>query len=210
MLRRKNNIKKLLCLTLLLSSFLCIGQTRDKGNIELTPIIGYSASYNIGSFIFGSSPSSGIHIGVYGNYYLNNRWSLQSGLLYQNMGTEKVKFFIFSDDYKEKSNYLTIPLIVNYHFGANRNWYFNYGVSLGFLTKIEGNYDDGNGYVDIIDIGNPIQFGLNSGIGYKFEISPNLTIVIDNYNMIGLTDTTDQRNAKNFYMSFNLGAVFKI
>lgn len=189
---------------------ICLGQTKEKGNIEITPVIGFSTSYNIGSFIFGSPPINGLQLGLYGNYYLNNRWSLKSGILYQRMGFNKVDFFIFSSDYKEKSNYITIPLTVNYHFGSNRNWYFNYGASLGFLTKIEGNYNDGNGYVDINNISNPIQFGINSGIGYKFNISPNLTMVIDNSNMIGLTDSTEQKNAKNFYMSFNLGFVIKI
>ena len=105
-----------------MSSFLCSGQTREKGNIELTPIVGYSASYQLDSFLFGSSSVSSIQLGIYGNYFFNNRWSLRTGLLYQKMGTNNVDFSIFTNEYSERTNYITVPLTLNYHFGTKRNW----------------------------------------------------------------------------------------
>lgn len=203
-------MKYLFCCGLLISSFLCIGQTREKSHIELTPIIGYSASYHIQAALFGSSSVSGIQLGINGNYYFNKKWSLRLGLLYQEMGTDKVGFSIFSDKYFEKTNYFTVPLTVNYHFGAKSNWYINYGLSIGILTKAEADYSNGNGFINIKNLANPIQFGINGGIGYKFQISSRFNLVIDNSNMIGLTDTIKQRSGKNFYMSLNLGIVFKI
>lgn len=203
-------MKYLICFGLLISSLLCNGQTREKGNIELTPIVGYSTSYQLDSFLFGSSAVSGIQLGIYGNYFFNNRWSLRTGLLYQKMGTNDVDFAIFSSEYSERTNYITVPLTVNYHFGTKRNWYVNYGIDVGFLTNAEANYNDGNGFVDINDLANSTQFGINGGIGYKFKISPNFLMVVENSNLIGLTDSTEQRSGKNFYMSFNIGAVIKI
>ena len=203
-------MKYLICFGLLIISLLCNGQTREKGNIELTPIIGYSASYQLDSFLFGSSSVSGIQTGIYGNYFLNSRWSLRTGLLYQKMGTNKVDFSIFTNEYSERTNYITVPLTVNYHFGTERKWYINYGIGIGFLTNAEANYNDGNGFVDINNLANPTQFLINGGIGYKFEIMPKFLVVVENSNLIGLTDTTEQRTGKNFYMSFNIGAVFKI
>ena len=203
-------MKYLICFGLLISSLLCNGQTREKGNIELTPIVGYSTSYQLDSFLFGSSAVSGIQLGIYGNYFFNNRWSLRTGLLYQKMGTNDVDFAIFSSEYSERTNYITVPLTVNYHFGTKRNWYVNYGIDVGFLTNAEANYNDGNGFVDINDLANSTRFGINGGIGYKFKISPNFLMVVENSNLIGLTDSTEQRSGKNFYMSFNIGAVIKI
>ena len=203
-------MKYLICFGLLISSLLCNGQTREKGNIELTPIVGYSTSYQLDSFLFGSSAVSGIQLGIYGNYFFNNRWSLRTGLLYQKMGTNDVDFAIFSSEYSERTNYITVPLTVNYHFGTKRNWYVNDGIGVGFLTNAEANYNDGNGFVDINDLANSTQFGINGGIGYKFKISPNFLMVVENSNLIGLTDSTEQRSGKNFYMSFNIGAVIKI
>ena len=85
----------------------------------------------------------------------------------------------------------------------------NFGIGVGFLTNTEANYNDGNGFVDINNLANSTQFGINGGIGYKFEISPKFLIVIENSNLIGLTDSTEQKSGKNFYMSLNCGAVFK-
>ena len=201
-------MKYLICFGLLISSLLCNGQTKEKGNIELTPIVGYSASYQLDSSYFGSSSVSGIQLGIYGNYYFNNRWSLRSGLLYQKMGTNNVDFAIFTNEYSERTNYITIPLTVNYHFGTKRIWFVNYGISVGFLTNAEANYNNGNGFVDINNLANSTQFGINGGIGYKFKISPNFLMVVENSNLIGLTYSTEQRSGKNFYMSFNIGAIF--
>jgi hypothetical protein len=203
-------MKNLLYFRLLLSSFLSFGQIREKGQIELSPIIGYSYSNQLQSFLFGASPVSGIQIGANGNYFLNDRWSLRSGLLLQKMGAGKVEFAIFNTEYSEKTSYITLPITINYHFGSNRNWYLNYGVSVGALTKAEADYYDGAGFVNIKDIANPIQFGINSGIGYKFEITPKFLVIIENSNMVGLTKTTEQKKGTNFYMSFNLGVVYSL
>ena len=203
-------MKHLLCFGILIISIICNGQTREKGNIELTPIIGYSASYQLDSFLFGSSSVSGIQLGAYGNYFFNNRWSIRSGLLYQSMGTNQMDFLIFTNEYSERTNYLTIPLTINYHFGKNRNWYINYGAGIGVLTNAKANYNDGNGYIDIDNLANSTQFGINGGIGYKFKIAPEFLVIVENSNFIGLTDSTEQKSGKNFYISFNLGAIFKI
>lgn len=199
-------MKYLLTLALLINCLLCTGQTREKGNVELTPIVGYSASFAI----FDSAVLSGIHLGGYASYFFSNRWSLRSGVLYQEMGINGVELFFLTSEYSERTDYFTVPLTLNFHFGTNRNWYVNYGVCLGFLTHAKADYNDGNGYVDIKDLANPLQFGLNAGIGYKFKILPKFILVIENSNMFGLTDTRKDRTGKNFYTSFNVGTVFKI
>lgn len=126
------------------------------------------------------------------------------------MGTNNVDFSVFTNKYSERTNYITVPFTVNYHFGTKRNWHVNYGIGVGFLANAEANYNDGNGFVDISKLANSTQFGINGGIGYKFKILPKLLIAIENSNLIGLTDTTEQKGGKNFYLSFNIGAVFKI
>lgn len=158
----------------------------------------------------GSSSVPGVQFGVYGNYFFNDRWSFRSGLLYQRMGAEKIDFAIFNNEYSERTNYLTLPLTINLHFGKARNWYVNYGVSVGALTNAEADYYDGNGYVNIRDVAYPFQVGLNGGIGFKFEVSPKFSIAIDNSNMLGLTKTTEEKKGNNFYVSFNIGTIFKL
>ena len=126
------------------------------------------------------------------------------------MGTNNVDFSIFTNEYSERTNYITVPLTLNYHFGTKQNLFVNYGIGLGFLTNAKASYNDGNGFIDINNVANSTQFEINGGIGYKFKISPKFLMVFENSNLIGLTKTIEQRSGKNFYMSFNIGAVFKI
>jgi hypothetical protein len=37
------------------------------------------------------------------------------------MGSNEVIFLIFSDKYSEKLKYLSVPLVINWHFGSNKN-----------------------------------------------------------------------------------------
>lgn len=203
-------MKNIFCLYLLSISFLGFTQIREKGNIELTPIVGYSISYHTYSFFFHSSPISEFQIGVYGNYYFNNRWSLRSGVLYQKMGAKEVSFLIFNNNYSEKTSYLTVPLTVSFHFGETRDWYINYGIGLGTLLSAKANENNGKGYIDIMDVTNKFQIGLIGGIGYKLKISSNLAITFEYNNMFGLSNTTKVQKTKNLYISFNAGLAFRI
>jgi hypothetical protein len=126
----KKIMKKIFSIFLSVTSFLCFSQSRDKGTIELSPVIGYSQSM---IFIFTSEPVGGINIGSNVDYYFNENWSLRSGLFYQTMGSNEVNFLIFSDKYSEKLKYLSVPLVINWHFGSNKNWNLNYGVGGGCL-----------------------------------------------------------------------------
>lgn len=203
-------MKKLFCTALLAVPLLSPAQLREKAAIEITPIIGKSSSLHTHSFWGGSASVSGVQLGVYGDYYFTDRWSLRSGLLYQRMGAKELDFFIFNDDYSERTNYLSLPVAVNFHFGRKRNWYINYGLSVGALLKAKVDYSDGNGEVTITDQANAFQFGLISGFGYKIPVSPNLSLQLDNSNFAGFTPTTQERKGSNFYMSFNIGIVFNV
>lgn len=203
-------MKKIFYCFLISFPFLGMSQIREKGDIEFAPIIGYSASYHLHSVVLSAPPISGFQFGLYGDYFLNDRWSIRSGLLYQHMGTEKIYFAFFNSDYSETTNYITLPMTMNLHFGSTRKWYLNYGVSIGTLIGAKADYYDGSGYVDIKDIAYTFQVGINGGIGYKFEISPKFSIAIENANMWGLTKTTKEKKGNNFYMSFNVGGIFKL
>lgn len=193
-------MKKAICLGLLLSGFLGFSQLRDKGAIELTPIIGYSSANYYGEENLTNDPISSVNLGVNGDYFFNNRWSLRSGLLFQTMGSEVVT------GYKEKLNYLTIPVNANWHFGSTRKWNLNFGPSAGFLLSAKGNG------VDFKNEANSFQLGLNYGIGYKIEISEKFSILIDYQGMTGLTEVPKESNftLKNMHSSFNLGGVIKL
>jgi opacity protein-like surface antigen len=175
-------------------------QKREKGAIELAPQIGYSNSnYSGGDAGPANNPVTGVAYGITGDYFFNDRWSIKSGVLFQKMGTEFLGF-------EDNLSYVTIPLNANWHFGSTRKWYLNFGPSIGLLTaaKSEGE--------DIKDFFNTTQFGLNVGIGYKIEVSPKISILIDYQGMAGLTDIikASEFSTMNSFGSFNAGVVFKL
>ncbi len=172
-------------------------QEREKGTIEIIPHIGFTISDFSGSDASDNGAVSSLNFGVGADYYLNNRWSIRSGLHYQTMGTD-------IDDTILGLSYLTIPLNANWHFGKTRKWNLNFGPSVGFLTNAKF------GDVDVKDSFNKIQVGLNVGIGYKFELTKKLSLLVDYQAMSGLTDAAKDLNVKNNYGSLNVGAVFKL
>ena len=174
-------------------------QSREKGAIEIAPQIGYASSDLYGDSDIETDAMSSIAYGVGADYFFNDRWSLRSGLLVQTMGA------VDGLDEELKLQYLTIPVNANWHFGSTRKWNLNFGPSIGFLTsaKLESE--------DVKDGVNSTQIGLNVGIGYKIEVSPKFSILIDYQSISGLSKAfKENSSAKNAYGSFNVGAVIKL
>ncbi|WP_445453577.1 porin family protein [Flavobacterium sp. 25HG05S-40] len=186
---------------ILVMTILCVGiiqaQQREKGTIEIFPHIGFTISDFSGSDAGNDGEVSSLNIGVGTDYYLNSRWSIRSGLHYQTMGSD-------IDDTILGLSYLTLPLNANWHFGKTRKWNLNFGPSVGFLTYAK------LGDVDVKDNFNKFQVGLNVGIGYKFELTKKVSLLIDYQGMAGLSNAEKDLNVKNNYGSLNVGAVFKL
>ncbi|ESU26532.1 hypothetical protein FLJC2902T_25030 [Flavobacterium limnosediminis JC2902] len=206
-------MKKIFCLGLLLIGLFGFSQQREKGTIEVTPIIGYAASNYYASENQNGDFVYSVNFGVNGDYYFHNRWSLRSGLLLQTMGSE----YIIPGDIlngpglsslhvEEKLTYMTIPVNANWHFGSTRKWNLNFGPSLGFLMSAKANSEDIKQYM------NTFQLGLNYGIGYKIEVTEKIGILIDYQGMTGLTEVPKEGDVKlkNVYGTFNLGCVIQL
>lgn len=193
-------MKKILSIAAVFAFALGSAQIREKGNVELLPQIGVSSSNYYGTeFRMYDDPLIGMSFGVGADYFLNSRWSLRTGLHYQKMGA-KVRGI-----YDEKLNYLTLPLNANWHFGSSRNWNLNFGPSFSFLMSAK-NYK-GN----IKDELNTFQMGLAYGVGYKIELNPNFSILVDLQGQTFYSSVYKEANSSsNFYSSINVGGVFKL
>ena len=109
-------------------------------------------------------------------------------------------------DYKERINYLTLPVNANWHFGSTRRWNLNFGPSIGYLLSANGNGKD------LKDKFNKTQIGFNATIGYKIEITNQISILIDLQGVTSLSDIAKDADItiRNTYSSFNVGGVFKL
>ncbi len=184
----------------LLLGLVSYAQLREKGTTELIPLIGSASSNYYGQTNLLNEPLSSVNLGVKGDYFYSNRWSLRSGLLFQTMGSQFGGFF------KEELKYLTIPVNANWHFGSTRKWNLNFGPTFGILTAANSNG------VDFKSELNGFQYGIQVGIGYKLQLSNKFSILLDYQSMSGLSKVSkdSQNQLKNSYGSLDLGAVFKL
>lgn len=204
-------MKKFIFTTALLISVVGYSQLREKGTIELAPVLGVGfANYYGGDATSANKPITRATFGANIDYYFNDRWSLRSGLIYQVFGTEiKSRGSIYINA-EEDLKYITIPVNANWHFGSTRKWHLNFGPSFSFLTAAESTI---NGVTfDIKEGVNSFQLGLNIGIGYKIEISEKFGIDISYNETLGLTKVSKstQFSFKNTQSAINLAAVFKL
>jgi len=106
-------------------------------------------------------------------------------------------------------NYVTLPIMANWYFGSNRNWYLNFGPYIGFLVNAEATESD----LNVKDGFKSTDFGLAFGIGYKFELDDNIKLFIEYDGQSGLTDVFENNTGsaiRNGRSSFNIGALFSL
>lgn len=180
------------------SSINLYSQIRENNVIELTPKIGMSTF----KYYASGSPSGSLNstnFGITGDYYLNEIWSLRTGLLYQKMGGKT-----FSDNFEV--DYINFPINANWHFGSTRKWNLNFGV----ITGLRANNSEKQNVLGA-QIKNT-QTGFNLGIGYKIELTKNIGILLDYQYFSGLTNIDQDE----FYVlinkggNLNIGAVIKL
>ena len=200
-------MKNFIFLAIFFTSVFGFSQNREKGNIELTPILGYATANYYSSEELNNSGLTSIDFGINADYFFNDRWSLRTGLLNQTMGSVYSAFNgIQTIKYEEQLEYLTVPINANWHFGSTRKWNLNFGPSLGFLMSAKANGQD------VKEAVNTFQLGLNFGIGYKIAITEKFSILLDYQGMTGLTEVVKDApfDIKNAYGVLNIGGVFKL
>ena len=114
---------------------------QNSGDIELGVGMGLNLA-NV-STIDGQNDASSrtsFNVGISGEYYFSDRWGLKAKLIYDNKGWSDG--FITDENFNTvttdfKLNYVTLPIMANWHFGSNRNWYLNFGPYVGFLVNAE-------------------------------------------------------------------------
>jgi hypothetical protein len=197
-------MKKIVLAAALLVSAFGFSQEREKGDIELAPIlgVGFSNYYSGDAGSFNSNITKAT-FGAQADLYFNDRWSLRSGLMYQVMGTQ-----VFNNE--ETITYVTLPVNANWHFGSTRKWHLNFGPSFSFMTQAETTIDGQT--VDISRQVEPFQIGLSLGIGYKLEINEKFGLSISYNENVGFTNVPRSNNVsfRNSHSAIWLGAVFKL
>ncbi|ASU35758.1 porin family protein [Mucilaginibacter xinganensis] len=158
------------------------------GTNEFGVNIGYNAATVTTSQYTNSAYRSGFNVGVSMDHYFSDRWSIKIKAVYDQKGWNDgyIDFGgsngAVTTDYK--LDYITIPVMANWHFGRTRNWYLNFGPYLGILLNAKESATN----TDLKDAFNKADAGLDVGIGIKFPIAEKAKFFIELNGQGGVTD----------------------
>ncbi len=197
-------------------------QIRERNDIEIAPFIGINSSNYYGDVSLNNS-NKALYTPVFGvtaDFYMNNRWSLRTGLEYQTIGSSVYTSELINnpqDNYyyryfyeSEKLNFVAIPIHANIHIGKSRNWHINFGPTVSFLTG--ANF--GGEKVEIDNLRKEhVGFGL--GFGYRFNIHENFSLGIEHQEYISFTNNLNTFNSYGSFIgniagNFSVKAIFKL
>lgn len=203
-------MKKIFSSLLLLCAL--VASSQSKGDVEFGVNIGYNSSL-VAVEDFVTEAGSGVNVGFAADYFFSDRWSIKGKLIYDQKGWNK-GFYLASLDPSDTGyatdfnlNYLTIPVMANWHFGAKRNWYLNFGPYAGFLLSAK----ETTGGEDVKDTFNSTDFGLALGIGVKIPLSDKLKLSLEYEGQGGFSDiikNSESSSALNSRTSINVGLNF--
>jgi len=210
-------MKKTLYSLLAALSLCFVAQAQTKGSIEMginggvnfTSVSGTDYNY-WGTTTSESSVSFNVAASL--DFYFSDRWSIKVKGIYDRKGWDSA--YITLGDGRDYStnvdmNYITVPVMANWHFGGKRNWYLNFGPYVGFLTSAKETRFD----TDLKDNFNTTDAGLAYGIGVKIPVSNHVKLFFEYEGQTGLSDiykdnydgsVTTNRGAANVGINFLL------
>jgi len=206
---------KKIIFTLLAMAGISSVNAQSKGNVEFGLGTGLNLS-TISSSDFYGNPDTNVSFNFNGSaeYYFSDRWGIKAGLMYDRKGwdngyiTDLETGQSFETDIN--LNYLTIPVMANWHFGAKRNWYLNFGGYVGFLMSAK----DTEFEADLKDGYNTTDAGLALGIGVKIPVNNFMKIFIEYQEQAGFIDIFKDSAGfdpvLNSRSAFNVGVNFML
>lgn len=194
-------------------AFIFHSKAQSIGDFEFGGNIGANLSnVTTSEGLANSNPLFSYQIGLTGEYYFAYSWGVKMKLIYDKKGwadgfLEDENFNTMTTDFE--LNYLTIPVMANWHFGRTKNWYLNFGPYVGFLLSAQ----DSESQTDLKDYLNSTDVGLALGIGHKFEINDRTHIFVEYDGQSGLTDIFEENSGSAVRMSrssFNVGVLVNL
>lgn len=213
-------MKKILISLSLLLCTAAASRAQTAGNFELGVNTGLNLGYvSISGTGLTSNPVLGFNFGVSGDYYFSDSWSIKAKAIYDQKGwgngylEETINGTTTTyNGLNYKLNYVTVPVMANWHFGRTRNWYLNFGAFAGFLMSASTSGDP-NQNTDVKNYFNSTDFGLALGIGVNFPLSDKVKLFIEDDGQGGITNifkSTDGSSLQSVRSSLNVGLHFSL
>ena len=194
-------------LILLSTSFV---QAQKKNSVELGLNLGFNNSYlQIGqNSDYTTDALYAYNVGLSAEYYFSHNWGLKIKTIYDQKGWANGSLYFNGTQYDQidyKLNYLTIPIMANWHFGYYNQWYLSFGFYEGVLLSATA--------ADI-DVKNQFKLedkGLSIGFGLKLPITRRSAFFLEFEGQSSFFDVYSYHIGDDYLMqrvSLNLGVNF--
>ena len=207
-------MKKLFTTLFAVMGLCTLALAQQSKGVEFGIGIGYNGATATNSSNQSTNSKSGFNAAVSLDNYFSDRWSFKvkaiydqkgwaNGFLTVNSGSGSTTFQ--SVDYS--LNYITVPLMANWHFGKTRNWYLDFGPYAGFLldAKVSAGYAG-----SLKSLFNTVDGGLAYGIGVKLPVAEKTKFYIefDGQNGVANLFKGSGESIHGTRGSFNIGLNF--
>lgn len=160
---------------------------------------GIKGGYNLAAVSFDGDGETeqrhGFHIGVYGESFISESFSIQPELMYSQQGYEITNS---SGTFTQKLDYINLPLMLKAY--PSKKIFLEAGPQIGLAVSHKEEYDglfSGSQEYDP----NNFDWGMNFGGGFKTDSGISLGV---RYHL-GLGDLYDEGKAQNRVLQFSLG-----
>ncbi|MCW4469615.1 PorT family protein [Flavobacterium sp. MFBS3-15] len=205
---------KKIIFTLLAMAGIAVANAQSKGNVEFGLNTGVSFS-TITSTDYYGNPDNNISFNVGGSaeYYFSESWGIKAKVIYDRKGWDNGYIYDINtgDEFRTDFNidYLTVPVMADWHFGRKKNWYLNFGPYVGFLMSAKETRFD----TDLKDDFNTTDAGLALGLGVKIPVSNYIKIFFEYDVQAGFSDIFKDNYDDNVFISrdaINVGINFML
>ena len=205
-------MKKVFITILIAAGFYSASYAQQMGQVEFGANIGLNGAYVQESGSYDHTDQvSGFNLGASAEYYFSDRWSIKGKLNFDQKGWGN-GFLDLPDGSSAEGvnfrvNYITVPIMANWHFGRTRNWYLHFGPYAGFLISANAAGEN------VKEAFNSTDFGLDVGIGIKIPVSDQAKIFFEYDGQGGVSNIFkygDGSTFQNIRESINVGVVFAI
>jgi opacity protein-like surface antigen len=203
-------MKKIVTTFLIILGFYYTSTAQTTSNTEFGVNIGLNMATVNSGYYTNSAYRIGFNAGLSGEYYLSNHWGIKVKAIYDQKGWNNGFISTSNGDYVTnfQMDYITVPVMADWHFGSTNNWYLNFGPYAGFLLSAK----ETAGGSDLKPITSSTDFGLAAGIGVRFPMSDNAKFFIELDGQDGVNDVFKNNSGSTVITmrsSINIGITFR-
>jgi opacity protein-like surface antigen len=189
--------------TLILALGLCpVVFSQTKGTTEFSVSIGLNGA-TATSGNLNADTRVALNAGLGAEYCFSDSWGIKAKVLYDQKGW--ANGFYGNTTTNFNLNYVTVPVMADWHFGHTKNWYLNFGPYVSFLMSAKTAVNSN----DVKSFFNSTDAGLDIGIGVKIPVADKTKFFIEINGQGGVADLqTSGTSIKNSTSALNIGVNF--